>query len=240
MKQPLVKICGLVCQKDVEAVNLYKSDYVGFVLFFPKSKRNLEIADAKELMNNLNPEIKKVAVTVSPTKEQVIEICAVGFDYIQIHGELSKDVLEICSIPIIKAFNVSDLNNFDYFSQIDKISGFVFDASAPGSGKTFDWDILDNLPRSDKLFILSGGLNASNVLEGISKVKPDIVDVSSGVEYSDKPGKNPDKIKEFIDTVRGNWLIIRMNFCCKVFVFIFLWNIDSSVNFDFSAISYAA
>lgn len=203
MKNTLIKICGLTCDEDIAAVNKYKPDYVGFVMFFPKSKRNLTVEKAKSLMSGLDKNIKKIAVVVSPTIEQLIEMQKEAFDYIQIHGELKEEVYDKCVLPIIKAFNVSDMDEIDNYRSKDKIKGFVFDAPAPGSGKAFDWTLLNTVSRDDRLFILSGGLSDVNVCKGIEEVKPDVVDVSSGVEYGDKPGKDPEKIEKFIKAVRG-------------------------------------
>ena len=203
MKKVMVKICGLTNDNDIEAVNLYKPDFVGFVLFFPKSKRNLELVEAKRLMKLVNAEIKKVAVVVSPSVEQAMMISDAGFDCIQIHGELNGEIIHNCNIPIIKAFNVSDLDKYSQYTSIENIKGFVFDANEPGSGKTFDWNTLKQLPESDKMVFLSGGLTPDNVRRAIEVVNPDVVDISSGVEYLDKPGKDPEKISNFIRNARN-------------------------------------
>lgn len=203
MMKTKVKICGLIKESDAEAVNKYKADFAGFVLYYPKSKRNLDLDNAKELMKLLDSSIKKVAVTVSPDLEQIKAISASGFDYIQIHGDLNDEMMKAASVPIIKAFNVKDIEQFEFFSNIDKVHGFVFDATNPGSGQTFDWNLIKNLPKTDKMIFLSGGLNAENVCEGIKEVAPDVVDVSSGVEYKDRPGKDPEKIREFINNVNN-------------------------------------
>lgn len=65
---------------------------VGMVLFFEKSKRNITIDNAKEIMKTLDDKIKTVAVVVSPTIDQIEEIENAGFDYIQIHGEMPDGV----------------------------------------------------------------------------------------------------------------------------------------------------
>lgn len=203
MSKTEIKICGMINEADIEAVNEYKPEYVGFVLFFPKSKRNIDIKKAKELSKGLNANIKKVAVVVSPTIEQVIQISGAGFDYIQIHGEMPSEISSDSSIPIIKAFNVSDLDNYEKYVSMDCIKGFVFDANEPGSGKTFDWNMLNSMPKTSKLCFLSGGLSADNVNAAIDFVHPDVVDISSNVEYADRPGKDPEKIRKFIEAVRN-------------------------------------
>lgn len=84
-----------------------------------------------------------------------------------------------------------------------RIAGYVFDAIEPGSGKTFDWKLVDNIPRDEKLLLLAGGLNPDNVRMAIEAVHPDGVDVSSGVENDDKAGKNPEKIHDFVAAVKS-------------------------------------
>lgn len=199
-----IKICGLTGPKEAVYLNKHQVDYAGFVLFFPKSKRNLTIEQAKEIMRALDTTIQKVAVVVSPTLEQVLEIERANFDIIQIHGTLQDDVLEAVSIPIFKAFNITDMAHFPTYQKCEKIKGYVFDAQEPGSGKTFDWKLVETIPRDHKLLLLAGGLNPDNVSQAISALQPDGVDVSSGVEFSDKQGKDAVKIEQFVTAVRQN------------------------------------
>jgi len=198
MDKTLVKICGLTSCSEAEYLNKYGGDFAGMVLFFPKSKRNITLDRAKEIMSALNENIKKVAVTVSPTKEQIIQIQQAGFDYIQIHGPLVGEILDTISIPVLKAFNVSDMGDYEFYHSCSKVAGYVFDAAEYGSGKTFDWELMKNVPRDEKLLFLAGGLNDENVGDAVRFVKPDGVDVSSGVEFSDRSGKDPEKIRKFI------------------------------------------
>lgn len=198
-----VKICGLTDKKEAAYLN-GKADYAGMVLFFEKSKRNIDIDKAKEIMASLDSTIKKVAVVVSPGVEEAKTICEAGFDIIQVHGSLSDDVYDAIEIDIWKAFNVKDIDEYEFFSKKEKIKGFVFDAVAPGSGVGYDYKLLENIKReSGKKFILAGGLNAKNVVKAISEVTPDIVDVSSAVEYTDgRRGKDPEKVDEFIEACK--------------------------------------
>lgn len=197
-----IKICGLTKVEEAEYLNRNHVDFAGFVLFFPKSKRNNTINQAKKIMAALNPEIKKVAVVVSPSTEEVIQIEDAGFDYIQIHGVLSEELLPQIHLPIIKAFNVSDMKHYEMYHQCSNIVGYVFDAMEPGSGKTFDWNLVKEIPRDEKLLLLAGGLNENNVSKAINALNPDGVDVSSGVEYDDAIGKDPKKIDNFVAQVR--------------------------------------
>jgi phosphoribosylanthranilate isomerase len=215
-KKAEIKICGLT--KPVEAAYLNDVDagYAGFV-FYEKSRRKVSIEQTDRIRAKLKPTIKSVAVTVSPDMQLVQELEAAGFDILQVHRELTMDVLENCSIPIWYAFNVSDpaevAEKQQFFEQLpenlaDKIKAVVVDGAQFGSGKTFDWnaDWIDGKKHKlsaifeNRKFILAGGLNPENVSEGIRIFHPDIVDVSSGVEG--QFGKDKEKIEAFAHAVR--------------------------------------
>ncbi|CCZ42464.1 MAG: phosphoribosylanthranilate isomerase [Butyribacter sp.] len=200
----LVKVCGLTDTMEADYLNKNKVDFAGFVLFFPKSKRNISIEKAEQIMAELDENIKKVAVIVSPDESEIQQINGSGFDYVQIHGEIKDRLLEQISKPVFKAFNIKDIKNIHKYQNNAKIVGYVFDAAAPGSGKVFDWSILNDIKRDAKTFILAGGLNDSNVREAVKLVNPDVVDVSSGVEYDSGRGKDPEKIKQFIRQLEIN------------------------------------
>lgn len=185
-----IKICGLTSPAEARYLNENHVDFAGMVLFFPKSKRNISIEQAKDIMAALDASIKRVAVVVSPSIEQIRQIEAAGFDYVQIHGEIPETEAEAAkAIPILKAFNVSDMDSYEKYHNDSRIAGYVFDAIEPGSGKTFDWKLVDNIPRDEKLLLLAGGLNPDNVRMAIEAVHPDGVDVSSGVEMMTKRGR---------------------------------------------------
>ena len=200
----LVKVCSLTDTVEADYLNKNKVDFAGFVLFFPKSKRNISIEKAEQIMAELDENIKKVAVIVSPDESEIQQINGSGFDYVQIHGEIKDRLLEQISKPVFKAFNIKDIKNIHKYQNNAKIVGYVFDAAVPGSGKVFDWSILNDIKRDAKTFILAGGLNDSNVREAVKLVNPDVVDVSSGVEYDSGSGKDPEKIKQFIRQLEIN------------------------------------
>lgn len=203
-----IKICGLTRTEEARYLNETGVDYAGFV-FYEKSKRNINIDRAVEIMSELDKGIKRVAVTVSPDPALIEIIENSGFDIIQIHGDITDSYLNDCSIPIWRALNVSDMN--DLYQELrffelnnpatyNRTTGIVIDAPAYGSGKTFSWDGKTGFPdNSGKQMILAGGLNACNVMEGIRLFDPDIVDVSSSVEGIN--GKSFEKIREFVNAV---------------------------------------
>lgn len=214
-----IKICGITKIDETEYLNEANVDYAGFV-FFEKSKRNVTKEQAKDLMTCLNPDIKKVAVMVSPTKELIEDLKPLGFDYYQIHKELTKEVLEMADKPIWYAVNIDndeELKRKESFLNLlpeetaSKIEAIVVDAPNFGSGQTFNWHKSKRLKKAgaqsppqtilDKYtFVLAGGLNASNVALGIEIFNPDVVDVSSGVEGEN--GKDKSLIDAFVKAVR--------------------------------------
>lgn len=206
MKTPLIKICGITSEEEIGYIAKAGINYAGFVLFFQKSKRNLSLERAENLVAKLPEDIASVAVMVSPTKEQVEAVVDAGFSAIQIHGKVEDSIITSCQIPVFKAFNVSDMDAFSHYEQMDEVVGFVMDAAVPGSGKTFDWDLLQKLPSTEKQVLLAGGLNPDNVGEALTACagKIDGVDTSSGVERTDGNGKSKERIEAFVRVVRGS------------------------------------
>jgi len=204
-----IKICGLTNPAEVELIADRNVKYAGIVMFYEKSRRNnspetaIPIISALKELEKSGIIIEKVAVTVSPTLEQLKIIQKLGFDIIQIHGELKDEVVSNAIIPIFRAYNLSSDLVIENLINEPKIKGILFDGKVPGGGKKFDWSLVKKFDKKDKLIILAGGLDASNVTDGIKEVSPDIVDVSSGVEYLDegKVGKDPERIKAFINAV---------------------------------------
>ncbi len=180
-----IKICGLFREEDIDFVNEAKPDYIGFILNFPKSHRNLTPEKAYELRKRLLPDIKAVGVFVDGSLELVEETAKlVGLDVIQLHGSEDEDyislVKERTGLPVWKAFKIKtyeDLAGAEK-SRADEV---ILD-SGYGTGASFDWSMLSGFSRP---FILAGGLTPENIPKAISLFELKLVDISSGVE-SDK------------------------------------------------------
>ncbi len=202
---PDVKICGLCTPEDVEYINDVGVEYAGFVLY-EKSKRHVTLEQAAKLLKQVSLCIQKVAVTVSPDLDLAKAAAQVGFDILQVHGELNPQVAEESPLPIWRAFNCSDPEalNLQEGERTTRIKAYVVDGEEYGAGKTFDWEKNISLKKelgAQKL-VLAGGLNSQNVAEGIRRFRPDVVDVSSGVEKTESIGKDLEKIKAFVKAVR--------------------------------------
>lgn len=208
-----IKVCGLTSTKEAQWLLEEQVDYAGMVLFFPKSKRNIQPEQAKEIIRTLENKIKKVAVVVSPTEEQIRILEELSFDFIQIHGTIRRGVLECLNVPFLRAFNVDNMQEYEIYRNCKKCAGYVFDALTPGSGKTFDWKRIPDISERDKLFLLAGGLTPINVEEAVRCVCPDGVDVSSGVERETGKGKDPKKIRAFVKAVRQTNAAVKDTIC---------------------------
>jgi phosphoribosylanthranilate isomerase len=199
-----VKICGLRRIEDIEYVNKLRPDYVGFV--FSKSRRIVTKESAKVLISNLVAGIKTVGVFVNENIETVCEIAkSLDLDVVQLHGDEDASYVDnlkrVLNVEIWKALRVKNSQDLLFETNADKIliEGFVKDIYG-GTGITFDWKLIENF-EFKKPLVLAGGLNALNVEEGIRRVRPYAVDVSSGVETDGY--KDFEKMKEFIEKVRS-------------------------------------
>ena len=208
-----VKICGITTQEDVAILNQYRPDYAGFV-FFKKSKRFVTIEQAKDLLAGLDPEIRRVAVCVDPSAGLAMDLQEAGFDIVQVHGKIPEDLPEEFSVPLWQAIHMTGEAAHMPVPGRHIPEVYLVDSSTYGSGKTFDWAgckgwidaFLSRIcaETGHKIrFALAGGLHPDNVRQGIDMLAPDIVDVSSGVEYADKKGKDPEKVKAFIENARN-------------------------------------
>jgi phosphoribosylanthranilate isomerase len=202
-----VKICGLRTLADVAAVAASGAAYAGFV-FFPKSPRNLTVAEAKPLALAAPAGLCKVALVVDPddaTLDAIVE--GLPIDMLQLHGHESPDrvaaVKARYGLPVMKALGVADEGDLapllDYSMVADQI---LIDAKPPkgadlpgGNGLSFDWRLVAQR-RWLRPWMLAGGLTAENVAQAIRLTNARQVDVSSGVESA--PGvKDAAKIAAF-------------------------------------------
>ena len=196
-----IKICGLTRTEDIEMVNEFLPDYIGFV--FAKSRRQVSAEQAKELKNKLRPAIKAVGVFVNEKPENIAEIANQGIiDLIQIHGDedaaYCAQLRKLTQAPIIKVVRVEREDDLAGIEEFD-CDYYLFDTLSSkdygGTGKAFDHSLLYN-KEIKKPFFVAGGLNQDNVAAVIEVIKPFGVDTSGGVETDGI--KDVNKIKEFI------------------------------------------
>ena len=194
-----VKFCGLSRFSDIEAANELMPDYAGFV-FWDKSKRYVTPENAEALRRGLSPRIKAVGVFVDENPEIIAEICGHGIiGIIQLHGHENEEYISrlrtLTNKPVIKAFKVREAE--DVMRAENCTADFVMLDSGMGTGKVFDWSLLAGITRP---YFLAGGLDAGNVREAVSRLRPYAVDVSSGIETGGV--KDRMKMSEFIAALR--------------------------------------
>lgn len=200
---PKIKICGLKRLEDIEAVNKYKPDYIGFV--FAGKKRLVTPELAHELKQHLDNDIKAVGVFVNAEIDFIMNLVKDGtIDIVQLHGyEESKYISKLkakTTVPIIKAVRVKSREDILASESLEcdyLLLDTYVDDSYGGSGLSFDWSII---PKISKPFFLAGGLNPENISEA-AKVNPYCLDISSGVETDSFKDKT--KIEQVIKIVRS-------------------------------------
>ena len=198
-----IKICGLTREADVEAAIAAGADAIGFV-FYAKSPRAVTPERARALAKLLPPFVTPVGLFVNASAADL----AAGLDalpnmLVQFHGDETPVDCDRVNRPYLRAARMApgvDLLNFA--AQFPNAQALLLDAHVDGyggGGKVFDWSLIP--PSVSSRLVLSGGLNAANVGDGIARVRPWAVDVSSGVEVS-KGIKSADLIHEFCRAVK--------------------------------------
>ncbi len=209
--KPDIKICGLKTAEAVDRAVALGASHVGFI-FFPKSPRNIEPADAGPLADRVRGRARIVAVTVDADNDALDEIIdQLHPDMLQLHGHESPErvlnVKAVYGLPVIKAFSVRDAEDLKKIEPYVGIADrFLFDAKPPagsdlpgGNGVSFDWKLLHALDDSVN-YMLSGGLSGENVADALRLTHAPGVDVSSGVES--QPGvKDLGLMETFFDAV---------------------------------------
>ncbi|HET7792765.1 MAG TPA: phosphoribosylanthranilate isomerase [Rhizobacter sp.] len=198
-----IKICGLTREADVDAAVDAGADAIGFVLY-PRSPRHVTVERAAALARRLPPFVTPVALFVNAEAALIAAVAqALPNVLLQFHGDETPADCRAAGRPFVRAARMSPgFDLLDFASQYPHAQGLLLDAHVEaygGSGKVFDWSLIpSNVPRP---VVLSGGLHAGNVIQGILQVRPSAVDVSSGVE-SAKGIKDAAAIRRFCEAVR--------------------------------------
>lgn len=208
-----VKICGLKAAGALDAALDAGADMVGFV-FFPKSPRNVRIAEAARLIALAKGRAETVALVVDPDDATIAAIVeAADPDWFQLHGaespERIAEIRKMTGKRIMKALPIASKTDLDAIPVFEAVADrLLFDAKPPtdatrpgGLGVPFDWTLLHGVETRGP-FMLSGGLDPDNVAEALRVTGAPGVDVSSGVESA--PGeKDPERIRAFIEAARA-------------------------------------
>ena len=214
-----LKICGLRRKEDINIVNKYGPDYIGFV--FADSPRKVSYEEAKVLSDILSEDIVPVGVFVNEHMKLIVDLFRDGIIKIaQLHGDEDEKYIRNLKdksieqtgieIPVINAIEIKDISNedigADYDDELlkwrDSASDYFILDSGKGSGKTFDWNLIDkNSEFFRNSIFLAGGLNSENLTSAIEEFNPFAVDLSSSVETDGF--KDEEKIKEIIEIMEN-------------------------------------
>ena len=196
-----VKICGITSTEDALAAAAAGADAIGLV-FVAGSARCVSVERAREIARCLPPFVTRVGLFMDTPAQDVTRILGcLPLDALQFHGDETPSECARFGRPWIKALAMggASLPDCTAWSAADAL---LLDSHAGGklggSGLTFDWS---RIPVLERPWVLAGGLNAGNVAAACRQLRPDAVDVSSGVEKS--PGiKDHQLMHEFIKAVR--------------------------------------
>lgn len=209
-----VKICGLKTLADVEKVNRYLPEYIGFV--FANTRRFVTDEQALSMRQSLDQRIQAVGVFVNEPIDHVICLCDRGvINVVQLHGEESetyiRELKHKTDTTVIKAVKVQNIAQVS--EQISQEADYMlFDTykkgALGGTGERFPLQILNESLKglqakgqTVKPYFLAGGLDCQNVEEVLGQVECYAVDVSTGVETEQV--KDEIKIRQFIEIVRS-------------------------------------
>lgn len=204
----LIKTCGIADELFIQHLDEVDIQMIGFI-FYPESKRFVDGKIDLNLVRSIPKAIQRVGVFVNEDILRIIDYASqYQLNYIQFHGNESAKACVILKkyFKIIKVFGVDDSFDFEQIKEFESVSDyFLFDtkyARYGGSGKKFNWKILENY-NGNVPFILSGGIQPKDVkkIRSISHPQFAGIDINSGFEIS--PGvKDIQKVKKFIRAVK--------------------------------------
>jgi phosphoribosylanthranilate isomerase len=209
-----VKICGIRTPQALDGALAAGVDYFGLV-FYPPSPRYVEPHEARALIERARGRAKAVALLVDPADADIETILTqVRPDLIQLHGRETPERVAAIKArsgrPVIKAVKVGNAQDAAMAGDYLQADIILFDAKPPaglrdalpgGNGFAFDWSVLEGVT-DRRPFMLSGGLDATNVAAAVRETGAPIVDVSSGVERA--PGdKDPELMRRFVAAAKA-------------------------------------
>ena len=203
MTRTRIKICGLTREADVDAAVEAGADAVGFVRY-TGSRRHVEADRAARLARRLPPFVTPVLLFVNAAPAEVADaIARLPHALLQFHGDESPADCDACGHAYLRAVRMrAGVDLLDCARRFPRALALLLDAHVEGyggAGKAFDWSLIP--PGVGVPVVLSGGLNPANVTDGVRRVRPWAVDVSSGVESA--PGvKDAALMRRFCQAVR--------------------------------------
>ena len=203
MSRTRIKICGLTREADVDDAIDAGADALGFVQY-AKSPRHVPLERAVQLAGRLPPFVTPVLLFVNASPAELRRATeTLPQALLQFHGDETPEQCAAAGHPYLRAARMAPgLDLLDFASRYANATGLLLDTPSEGyggSGKVFDWSLIPtDVPVP---VVLSGGLSPANVTDGVLRVRPWAVDVSSGVE-SAKGVKNAALMRRFCKAVK--------------------------------------
>ena len=186
-----IKICGLKRIEDVISVNVAEPDYCGFIFNVSGSRRSIGAEQLNILVDMLNPEIVPIGVFVNEKTDVILRIVREsGIRMVQLHGQENGEIIHTiqskAQVPVIKAVSVRSKEDVRS-AVLSPADYLLFDCGEGGTGQTFDWNLLEDIPRP---YFMAGGIGTHNMEEVLRRFSPFELDVNSSVETDrQKDGK---------------------------------------------------
>ncbi|MGD2033534.1 MAG: phosphoribosylanthranilate isomerase [Bacteroidales bacterium] len=205
-----IKVCGMRDEENIRQIVALRPDYIGFILY-PGSKRY--VGDDFSLTISIPDVVQKTGVFVNELIPEVFRwINRLNLDLIQLHGEESPEYcteLSNMDVKVIKAFGIDEKFDFSSLEAYESCCDyFLFDTKSDlygGTGKQFNWNLLEDYNYDIPLF-LSGGIGPDDdeIIQHHSRIANiHGIDINSRFEIS--PGiKNPAALKAFFHKLRSN------------------------------------
>ena len=188
MMKPLIKICGINELKTLnELIMIKEIDFIGFI-FYQDSLRNVSKNLLQQFKNIDLKEKRPVCVYVNASRS-LIEETSSYFDnpVLQFHGDETNEFCKSFNKDFWKVIRVRDLSSIQKILEYQDASAILLENYEKdkygGTGKSFDWQLLENIKTLDMKIIVSGGINIKNVHNAIN-INPWCIDINSGVESS--------------------------------------------------------
>ena len=186
-----IKICGMKLIEDVISVNVAEPDYCGFIFNVSGSRRSIGAEQLNILVDMLNPEIVPIGVFVNEKTDVILRIVREsGIRMVQLHGQENGEIIHTiqskAQVPVIKAVSVRSKEDVRS-AVLSPADYLLFDCGEGGTGQTFDWNLLEDIPRP---YFMAGGIGTHNMEEVLRRFSPFALDVNSSVETDrQKDGK---------------------------------------------------
>lgn len=203
MSRTRIKICGLTREQDVDDAVAAGADALGFVLY-ERSPRHVTLERAVQLAARMPPFVTPVLLFVNAAPAALERARqALPLALWQFHGDETPAQCDAAGHPYLRAARMAaGFDLVEFAARFPHARGLVLDAHVEGyggGGKAFDWSLIP--PSVPAPVVLSGGLDAANVIDGVLRVRPWAVDVSSGVEAA-KGIKDAQRMRRFCQAVR--------------------------------------